>query len=916
MLVRNRGGRIQGTADMKKAFQTLNKRVSEVLTELHHADLQKYFVFEIITDETTLLNRLRQHIDARKTSSLTTITPMVYIMLNNPAQMRKLIHGIPGGRQRWCQVRITRNLGEGKWEVQYLDTMEREVLPEKDIRPSADRKQAVLAVGEHMTAYKSDKLRYKESVFAHLTELLGVKDMRARALFIVDEGDLAVGGPNRKANQGDRIHFHETASGAIAKTLGKRRGAREYAYGSVSITATPAALMLCSWPVQLCGLCFKDMQGGGPAKELKCKAYHRFCIDCLEDFLAQVETTDRFQCPACARYEESDNDESESDDDSDDRDDDADDDDDGYDKLLSKEDIEDITLHPDVRSLRLHIARTDRPRNYVYYTDGDYDEDAVAGDYEIRRSNTDEREDNKAVLKLEVYKQIFLGQHGDEWRLGDVNAWNQLVEQARNTGKVDLWDNYVTLRRYNVRKSGSASVQVHIPRNGSDVSRQVSDLATGIHWSLKTSRTSRTVYEIEVRGLFKMLASIHFDQTSPFRHALISSDKTTNINKQEELQKTIVSQFEYMDLAVARYESKSGVTVLFTKTALETRDNLIERAVEEGRNRYVDDHMNEVPVRGPSARERALRQIFPTEQGFRIRDPNINIMYEILKRVGCKKSVVITGHIGGRGVSYHDLEHETILTDMYTAMHWEQGREITLHGEHLIQLVGRLNTIYTSKQPVPRITLWAPPSFHKLHKAHMSQIQEFVQLVQDSQGSLQTALQSMSLYISGVGPDGKEKILRQTRGIRYAELQRKAQGDTREYSLPPGRPRPAALLPYRAPQDPDRAVCHLFAHYPTIGSDLWGPEHVWDAGKGTFSETDYIVWTVSLPDTIREISEELQQRLRCEPDFLSLQNKTNHFEVGFRTRKSVFAVRYHVTNSWFTCMHTCIRTYACTNIHT
>jgi hypothetical protein len=61
----------------------------------------------------------------------------------------------------------------------------------------------------------------------------------------------------------------------------------------------------------------------------------------------------------------------------------------------------------------------------------------------------------------------------------------------------------------------------------------------------------------------------------------------------------------------------------------------------------------------------------------------IGVMYEGLKHL-CSRIVVISGEIGGRGVAYHDLAHEGILTDMYTAQEVFADATIPQHGELLI----------------------------------------------------------------------------------------------------------------------------------------------------------------------------------------------------------------------------------------
>ena len=94
----------------------------------------------------------------------------------------------------------------------------------------------------------------------------------------------------------------------------------------------------------------------------------------------------------------------------------------------------------------------------------------------------------------------------------------------------------------------------------------------------------------------------------------------------------------------------------------------------------------------------------------------IEVMFQALKQcAGCDRILVVTGEIGGRGVSYHDSDHEKILTDMFLAVDVPDNRQVTAHGEMLIQACGRLCTIFTMENP-PTVRLWASPSVHRVAK--------------------------------------------------------------------------------------------------------------------------------------------------------------------------------------------------------
>jgi hypothetical protein len=70
-------------------------------------------------------------------------------------------------------------------------------------------------------------------------------------IFIVDEADLALGNPSRKGNKTANLHFHDEVHVTAAEGIEAVRGLREYVYGSVSITATPAALFICNFKVHV-----------------------------------------------------------------------------------------------------------------------------------------------------------------------------------------------------------------------------------------------------------------------------------------------------------------------------------------------------------------------------------------------------------------------------------------------------------------------------------------------------------------------------------------------------------------------------------------------------------------------------------------------------------------------------------------
>ena len=87
------------------------------------------------------------------------------------------------------------------------------------------------------------------------------------------------------------------------------------------------------------------------------------------------------------------------------------------------------------------------------------------------------------------------------------------------------------------------------------------------------------------------------------------------------------------------------------------------------------------------------RKTVPVEDGVKFLKVPISFVLDALKRIGVKIIVVVTGQIGGRGVSYHDRKHDRILTDMFAAFPTQDGKwQAGTHAEAIMQSLGRLNT--------------------------------------------------------------------------------------------------------------------------------------------------------------------------------------------------------------------------------
>ena len=125
--------------------------------------------------------------------------------------------------------------------------------------------------------------------------------------------------------------------------------------------------------------------------------------------------------------------------------------------------------------------------------------------------------------------------------------------------------------------------------------------------------------------------------------------------------------------------------------------------------------------------------------------------------------VVIAGHIGGRGVAYHDLKHQRILTDMYTAQEVFNDKIVTQHCELVVQCLGRLNTIYTgADEKRPRVRLWASNSVHDLHKLYLREIRKLSDSVQ-KHGNYKEAFKERPKWVTGCRPGGDDCYLPMSR---------------------------------------------------------------------------------------------------------------------------------------------------------
>mmetsp|Transcript_30074 Transcript_30074/g.72497 ORF Transcript_30074/g.72497 Transcript_30074/m.72497 type:complete len:1185 (-) Transcript_30074:255-3809(-) len=949
ILVRNKGGKTQGSADMVKALKRMNERVQEVLGESFPSVDPKRFLMTILETD----DAVRDHLGRKGpvTAAL--------VMLNNPPKVRKLME-LCSLRSRSPYFRATiesERRPDCTWTVRYERTGEEEDVREQDMfvwvkKRKQQPEAGTLRKGKVVHARMSEGLRRQPSVFDDLFEHGGLKDGRLRALFVVDEGDQAVGAPCRNSTVGDRLHFHNPAKtgSKVRNEMGAQKGAHGYAFGSIMVTATPAACLLCSFPVRTCGLCMKHLEAGKPAIKVNCERDHMYHRECMEIFFSEdPERRAAFHCRSCEtaaeRRRDANKQAQESDEDSggdqeggadgggaDTETDDEGGGDDSMDKsadltsddedaeielhlMCEEEDCEEVIVSNDVHSLTTKIARTDRPDNYVSYP-----EFMLPGDkcVVIERVETEERE-RKSMTLYEAYKSIWLGKCPNTVEAQGTEAdWDEMVTRAIGGEAQTLFSANFTLKRQ--RKGVFVSASRRINKDDTPVlDKNIYVLAKEI--KERCTRRGVTPFDVDRNGISRMINSMLEPNSGSFRHALISSQNTTTLEQQKSLRGDILFRWKNEVLAVVTYNYK-GIVVKFTAKSVEERSDLVQRAVETARDVYVQDAIEkdkEKVANGTPGRKDHRRiaedQIIATVDidsgvwdGFSCRFPEIGIAYETLKKLDCTCSVTIAGAIGGRGVSYHDLENETVLTDMYSAIDVMVGKTPTAHGEQQIQMLGRLNTIIKPGVVAPRFRLWAPKSLHDLHIAYINQVLSFTTSVQ-KMGNLREALEAEPRHLACGGvvvfnqlQESKQPLLRFSRNNFSGKRRlgdRGPKGAKRKVELSLPREIQLPIRPYEVIESPAGAFAQLDVVWPqAFGSqEEWDSvtreEYLWEEGEDDgFDENQHVVFRVSVPGGESD-GERLQEGFRAAGDlgfkFLSMPGGNGGMQrAEFKTREAAF----------------------------
>ncbi len=267
-----------------------------------------------------------------------------------------------------------------------------------------------------------------------------------------------------------------------------------------------------------------------------------------------------------------------------------------------------------------------------------------------------------------------------------------MEREVRRSGEArTLWPGFEL--RYNGR-TGSVCVKAPSARQRDEEQDRLYGLINEMFAEARALQGGRSIWEQDGEAITEMLLDMLVDSDAePFRHALIISDKTKTIHKQRELAGDILARFGGADdLAVAVYNCSDGVRVGFSRGTHARRD-ILHDAYEA--TRRAEGALQREKERsglggGQGAGGARAGGVAVSGDHLVISNLPIGVMYEGLKGL-CSRVVVISGEIGGRGVAYHDLQHERILTDMYAAQEVFADATVPQHGELLNQVlpVGR-----------------------------------------------------------------------------------------------------------------------------------------------------------------------------------------------------------------------------------
>jgi hypothetical protein len=269
---------------------------------------------------------------------------------------------------------------------------------------------------------------------------------------------------------------------------------------------------------------------------------------------------------------------------------------------------------------------------------------------------------------------------------GDIKkaTKSQLYDIAlRDAGLYD----YALERRLFIIRSGQIRV-----RNKRDLMDSREDklirILKNVEIASKTHTSVTGVVQWDMPAIRQMLQAMNVDPTEPERRGLIMSNLTKTMSQKVQLVARLLcktgndSVFQYTnDLFIIVFDHRLIDITWRHDANVDPEDFFLASS-------GVDTHMTLLGSDDKTHRMRLL-------------PPNINKLYSVLISVAETKrvidpefklkSLVLTGDIGGRGLNYKAFKtHQGYLTDFLMMFDVPRNRQMTAHGEAMIQWLGRL----------------------------------------------------------------------------------------------------------------------------------------------------------------------------------------------------------------------------------
>lgn len=370
----------------------------------------------------------------------------------------------------------------------------------------------------------------------------------------------------------------------------------------------------------------------------------------------------------------------------------------------------------------------------------------------VQRKDTSLR--TRAVHKNDVYRKFWTESEVDGRRWTEED-WDEAVRVLQDGCANEIGEGFKMVKT----KAGELSIRAPNGRR-SKYAQDIFEMVDQCFNQMKERHKGVNAALQDEDGIKEMVGDMVTDTDSPYRSGLILTDKTKQVAQQRKLQEYLLAEYESDPLAIATYNCKDGIHLKFTKAAK-------EKAGQNSEGHLAKAVCAKAQTVVPNSR------CTVTEDGaVEMKKQQICLLYDSLKDFqNCSRVVVITGEMGGRGVSYHSSSNDRILTDMFASIDLPANRQIAAHGEGLIQILGRLNTIETLGDACPDIRLWAPQPVHEFHKLCLNTVMQDAEAVQNTE-DYRKGLQDTFLYNTGGGRIAatRPKFRRYEHDLRHGEI--------------------------------------------------------------------------------------------------------------------------------------------------